>query len=278
MHTIRTLTVLATDYLQGKNVKNPRKEAEELLAYLLGKKRLDLYLDYDRPLEKNEVDRFRDWIKRKGNREPLEYIVEEVDFLGCKISVNAQVLIPRKETEILVHMALREEPKGVVWDVCTGSGCIGLAVKKHVPAAKLILSDMSQKAIEVAKNNAKNNDLIVDFREGDLLAPFAGEKADIVFCNPPYVAQSDFEKLELEVRSFEPKMALIAKNRGYEFYERLSADLPEFLNPGAKVYLEIGHGQGKRIKQIFNKKCWKRAVYVNDWAGLERFFLLEFSP
>ena len=276
MHTIRTLTTLATDYLQDKNVKNPRREAEELLAQLLGKKRLDLYLDYDKPIEKNEIDCFRGWIKRKGNREPLEYIIEGVDFLGCNIKVNPQVLIPRKETEVLVHMALKEDLRGVIWDLCTGSGCIGLAVKKHVPGANLILADLSKEALKVAKSNAENNNLIVDFRQGDLLAPFKGDKADVVFCNPPYVAEEDFEALEIEVQGFEPKMALIAKNKGYEFYERLSADLPEFLNPGARVYLEIGHGQGKEVQRLFNKRCWKRAVYVNDWAGLERFFLLEF--
>ena len=278
MHTIRTLTTLATDYLRGKNVKNSRREAEELLAHLLGKKRLDLYLDYDGPLEQSEVDRFRGWIKRKGKREPLEYIIEKVDFLGCNIKVNSQVLIPRKETEILVHMALKEKLGGVIWDLCTGSGCIGLAVKKHVPAAELVLADLSKGALKVAKSNAERNDLKVNFREGDLLTPFLGEKADVVFCNPPYVAEEDFQTLESEVQNFEPKMALIAKNRGYEFYERLSADLPEFLNAGARVYLEIGHGQGQKIKQLFNKKCWKRAAYVNDWACLERFFLLEFCP
>ena len=155
MHTIRTLISLATTYLQDKGVVYPRRESEELLAHLLGKKRLELYFDYDLPIEKKEIDYFRSWIKRKGDKEPLEYIVKELDFLGCNLTVSPHVLIPRKETEILVHLALKEGVGGVVWDVCTGSGCIGLAVKKQVPEAELTLADLSKDALKIAKINAE---------------------------------------------------------------------------------------------------------------------------
>lgn len=278
MHSIRNLISLSTEYLEKKGVPHARRQAEELLAALLQRKRLDLYLDYDQPIEENEVAQYRSWIKRKGDGEPVEYITQKLEFLGCELEVSSAVLIPRKETEILVSMALKDISGGIVWDLCTGSGCIGLAVRKNCPEAKVTLSDISPQALAIAKRNAAHNDLDVSFREGDLLDPFQGEKADVIFCNPPYIPESDYAHLEREVKSFEPKLALVAKRDGYEFFERLSRDLPQFLNPGGRVYLEMGNDQGKKIADLFNESHWTKKICEKDWAGHDRFFFLEFHP
>lgn len=279
MHSIRQLIDLSSNYLQTKGIFHPRLSAEEILAFVLKRKRLDLYIDYDEPVETKEVDAYRALIKRKGKGEPLGYLFGYAEFLGCRLALSPAVLIPRQETEILLHMALKQisnEPK-VLWDLCTGSGCMGLAAKKHRPELQVTLSDLSQAALAIAAKNAEENELFVECIYGDLLTPFQGRKADYIFCNPPYVSEEDYCKLEKEVH-FEPKEALLAQEGGLEFYKRLAGALPSFLNPNAKIFLEIGHGQKEDLFGIFHQSHWKQMRCEKDWAGLDRFFFLEFHP
>ena len=123
------------------------------------------------------------------------------------------------------------------WDICCGSGCLGIGLKKAHPHLDVTLSDLSAEALALAKKNADLNELSVNFLSGDLLAPFAGKKADLVLCNPPYVTEEEYASLDPEVKNYEPKMALLG---GLTFYQRLSQELPKYLNPGAKIFLEIG--------------------------------------
>ncbi|MCB1066699.1 MAG: peptide chain release factor N(5)-glutamine methyltransferase [Simkania sp.] len=278
MHSIRELLQLSTDFLKKKEITAPKLCAEELLAFVLNKKRLDLFLDYDAPVEEREVGRYRSLIKRKSEGEPLGYLLETAEFLDCVLAVSPAVLVPRQETEILVSMALKEIPNKpkVLWDLCSGSGCMGIAAKKHRPLLNVTLADLSFEALECAKANAKQNEVDVTCVQGDLLAPFEGQKADFIFCNPPYVAEEDYPKLEKEVH-FEPRQAHIAKERGLEFYLRLAAELPPFLASGAKIFLEIGHNQGTQVLEIFHQSHWKQKRCEKDWAGNDRFFFLEFS-
>jgi release factor glutamine methyltransferase len=280
MKTILDILNLSADFLRQRGIQNPRRQAEELLSDVLGMGRMDLYLEFERPLTEPELDRCRKSLSRRGKREPLQYIHGEVDFYGCRLKVNSHVLIPRQETEILVDKICKElstlplEGKSL-WDLCCGSGCIGIAIKKRFPTLKVALSDLSDEAIQVARQNAQLNEVEADFFQGDLLHPFKGQKVDFVVCNPPYVAAEEYEALEVEVRGYEPKMALVAGKRGIEFYERLAQELPDVLNPAGKVWLEIGHGQGSRVKELFDGSRWKRHELQADWAGLERFFSLE---
>lgn len=280
MHTILEVLRLSTEYLQGKNIQNPRRQAEELIGEVLNVGRMGIYLEFDRPLNEEEVNKCRTWLKRRGQGEPLQYIKGEVDFLGCRIKVTPDVLIPRQETEILADKIIKEasaSPKTIqtAWDICCGSGCIGIAMKKHLPLLDVSLSDLSPQALAVAKENAKQNQVDVTLFEGDLLAPFAGQKSDLIVCNPPYIAAKEITSLEKEVSGFEPKLALIGGETGLEFYIRLAHDLPGHLNAGGKVWLEIGDGQGAELKKIFSSPRWKSAQIELDWAGRERFFSLE---
>lgn len=279
MHNVRKLLQLSTEFLEKKEITAPKLCAEELLAFVLKKKRLDLFLDYDAPVEESEVGRYRSLIKRKSEGEPLGYLLETADFLDCMLTLSPAVLIPRQETEILVSMALKEisdEPK-TLWDLCCGSGCMGLAAKKHRPHLQVTLADLSSEVLECAKKNAEQNDLEVTCVQGDLLAPFEGQKADFIFCNPPYVAEEDYPKLEKEVH-FEPRCAHVAQEKGLEFYMRLATELPPFLSSGAKIFLEIGHDQGSAVLEIFHQSHWKQKRCEKDWAGNDRFFFLVFSP
>jgi len=165
----------------------------------------------------------------------------------------------------------------VAWDLCCGSGCLGVSLKKALPALEVSLSDLSEKAIEIAKANASMNDATVCFYQGDLLSPFRQGKADFVLCNPPYISNQEFDSLDLSVRLYEPKIALASGPSGLEFYIRLADELPVYLNRGAKVFLEIGAGQGAAVGAIFGAKCWKTKCLEKDWAGHDRFFFLEFE-
>jgi release factor glutamine methyltransferase len=280
MRTVLEVLKLSTDYLQQRNIENSRRQAEELLGEALGLGRMGLYLEYARPLNEVELTKCREWLKRRGQREPLQYIAGALDFFDCRIEVNRNVLIPRQETEILVDKISKElsqislEGK-VLWDICCGSGCIGIALKKKFPELRVCLSDLSEKALAVAKENAKKNNVEVEFFQGDLLQPLQNQCADFVVCNPPYISENDYEKLEIEVKGFEPVSALVSGASGLEFYVRLANDLPSHLHPKAKVWFEIGDGQGEGIRKIFNAPCWTHCRYELDWSGRERFFSLE---
>ncbi|MBF8264114.1 MAG: Release factor glutamine methyltransferase [Parachlamydiales bacterium] len=280
MKTIAEILPLATSYLAERKIDRARRSAEELLAFVLGVKRLDLYLQYDRPLIETEMEKMRACLVRRIKGEPIEYIMGEIDFYGCRIEVGRDVLIPRQETEIFVDLAvkgIRQQPlEGrVLWDLCSGSGCIGLGIKRACPELRVVLSDLSPRAMAVAEKNKIKNHLDVECRVGDLLQPFLNEKADFVICNPPYVSTKEYEEIDSSVRDFEPSMALLAGKRGADFYEKLSRELPSFLNPQARVFLEIGHAQGLLVQEIFNGPPWRHLRLEKDWAGHDRFFFLE---
>lgn len=276
MRSIRELVQLSSEYLSKRGIKNSRREAEELLSALLKRPRLELYFDYDAPIEEQEIAQYRDWIRRKGEKEPLAYIIGHVEFLDCTLSVSPGVLIPRQETEILATRVLKEvsSDQKNLWDLCSGSGCLGLSLKKKRPDLNVVLSDFSEKALDYARKNALANQLDVELLHGDLLQPFKGRKAEVVICNPPYVTEEEYSTLEDEVRLYEPKEALIG---GLSFYKRFAEELPTYLLNGAKIFFEIGSSQAKEVEGIFSEKHWKRKCCEKDWSGHDRFFFLEYE-
>lgn len=279
MKTLGEVLALSADFLKTKGIARPRRQAEELLADLLELARIELYMHFDRPLEEAELESYRGRLRRAAKGEPWAYICGKVDFLGCKIRVNPGVLIPRPETELLAERVLQKTSEQALeaWDLCCGSGCIGLALKKARPSWSVTLSDISEKAVATARQNGEENGLEALFLQGDLLGPFCGRKADVVVCNPPYIREEDYAGLDPSVRDFEPKIALTAQEEGFFFYRRLSEDLPAFLNPGAKLFFEIGTGMGEGVKKIFSSPCWSRLKIDTDYSGHERFFSLEFE-
>lgn len=241
LKTVSDILPLATSFLTEHQIEHPRRSAEELLAHVLGLKRIDLYLQYDRPLEEKEVIQMRQFLKRCMNHEPIQYIMGEVEFYGCRIEVSSNVLIPRHESEILVDLAvkkIKEKPHDgkILWDLCTGSGCLGLGIKRACPELTVVLSDISPQAIAQAEKNRQKNNLDVECRQGDLLEPFINQKADFVICNPPYISEGEMQTLDRSVRGFEPHAALLGGPTGLEFYQRLSRELPAYLNPGSHLF------------------------------------------
>lgn len=276
MKTVSEVLKLSSEYLEKRGIQKPRRQVEELLSQLLAVPRIELYMQFDRPLVEEELQKMRAYLKRRGEKEPVQYICGTVEFLGCILEVTRDVLIPRPETEILVDRVIKElVGEKEVWDLCTGPGCIGIAVKKKREGCRVVLSDISEKALEVARRNAEKNGVQVEMLQGDLLAPFKGRKADIVVCNPPYVAEGEWAGLDPEVRDWEPKEALVGGKTGYELYERLACELPNYLNPGAKVYFEIGRGMGERLKKIFEGPVWGKQEVSQDWSSHDRYFIVQ---
>jgi release factor glutamine methyltransferase len=266
MKTVADILKISTEFLAQKGIVSPRRQVEELLSHVLKIPRIEIYMQFDRPIIDAELDQLRAYLKLSAQKMPWQYIIGEVHFLGCTIEVTQDVLIPRLETEILADMVIKELPQRpvVVWDICCGSGYLGVVIKKKRPDCTVVLSDLSPKAVEVAKRNAVRNEVDVDIRIGDLCSPFQGEKADIVVCNPPYVTEEEYSKLEPEVRDWEPKMALVG-----DLYERLAQELPPLLNPNSMIYLEMGTGMGNKLKTLFSHLG--PVEILKDWAGHDRF-------
>jgi release factor glutamine methyltransferase len=280
MKTVLEVINLSVEFLASKGIKNSRRDVLDLFSHVLGVRPLDLYVQFDRPLQETELSQFRSHLLRRAKGEPYQYISGKVDFFDCQLTITKDVIIPRQETEILVdkiakHLAGESLEGKVLWDLCCGSGCIGIALKKRFPELTVVSSDISPEALAVAIRNADQNQTEVIFRQGDLLAPFAGEQAHYVVCNPPYVSEDEFPNLEIEVRDFEPKRALVAEDSGLAFYKRLALQLKNHLHLKSRVWLEIGHLQGQAVKEIFGGGHYGQSQLLQDWSGHDRFFLLE---
>ncbi|MCB1118512.1 MAG: peptide chain release factor N(5)-glutamine methyltransferase [Chlamydiia bacterium] len=208
-------------------------------------------------------------LERYLKGEPLAYLRGFVDFLGCHISVSSDVLIPRQETEILADKIVQSAPTGILWDLCTGSGCLAIAIKKHCPDLNVFASDISPKALALAKQNATENAVSITFYEGDFLAPFAGQTADVIVSNPPYVTEEEYAALDPQVKDWEPKLALVG---GDTFYRQLAQNLPECMNPGGTAWLESSPQMIAQSLSYFAD--WKTEV-IKDYAGHDRFLVVK---
>lgn len=215
--TVLTMLEWATDYFQQKSIDSPRLSIEWLLSAVLKCKRLDLYLQYDRPLHSEELAKLRSFVKRRAKHEPIQYIVGETDFFNSKIEVNPSVLIPRPETEELVEFALQKLPEDQtldILDIGTGSGCIAIAIKKARPNWKVSAIDISPEALKVASSNSKLNDVEIEVSLGNLFAEkiLNGKKFDVIISNPPYIHPVEKKDMSKQVVEFEPHLALFTEN------------------------------------------------------------------
>lgn len=292
-YTPLALTRVAADHMRERGIENARLDAELLLASVLGVSRLDLYLQFDRPLSDSEVDRFRELVRRRLRREPLQYIVGEAYFRELVLRVDPRVLIPRPETELLVGEVLawargRVEDGGSeagpglsVVDIGTGSGAIALSLALEGPFRRVVATDLSADALEVAAENARLSGLAerVEFREGALWGALGeGERFDIVVSNPPYISEADRGELEPEVHDWEPGTALFAADAGLAVLASLVAGAPAHLRPGGLLALEIGADQGAAVMaRIEETGAYGSARLVHDLAGRERMVLAELA-
>ena len=284
MLTILNAVELSSEYLLKKGVDDSRINAEILLAHILNCKRMDLYLKFDQPLKEEEVDEYRKLIKRRGLREPLQYIIGKVEFYGLEFIVNENVLIPRPETELLVEEIITRSDKNEelkILDVGTGSGNIAIVLSKNLPNANIVSIDISHHTIKIAEQNAILNNINgkLIFQNVDVLdfkVP-TDQKFDIIVSNPPYISINDYSSLEKELLEHEPKIALTDNNDGYSFYESISALSKNWLTDGGKLYFEIGINQVERVKKSMLKNGFENIVVLKDYAGIERIIFGELN-
>jgi release factor glutamine methyltransferase len=270
MKTIRDVVALSVEYVLSKGGR-PRREVEEWIAHILGMRRLDVYLQFDRPLEDKELNAIRPGIGRLASGEPLAYVQGFSHFYDCEFIVTPAVLIPRPETELVVEAVkgvLSSRPRGTIVDVGTGSGCIGLTLKRLFPGWHVIVSDISEEALRVTRANAERLAVEVEVVQGDLLEPFIGKQLDCVVANPPYLSSREFVALDPSVAAFEPRQALEAGPLGTECYQRLFAQLENCLAPHGCGAVEIGSTQGEAVMAM--ARSVGDAALVKDFAGFDR--------
>lgn len=259
------------DFLARKGIDAPRLTAELLLARALSCDRVRLYLDFDKPVAEPELARFRDLVRRRAEGEPTAYLVGEKEFFGRRFRVDARVLVPRPETELLVEAALAALPEGGrALDLCTGSGCVAVSLALGRAGARVVATDVSEDAIALARENAGALGAVVEFATGDLWsAVHAGARFDVVAANPPYVPTPELASLSPEVRR-EPCNALDGGEDGLAVLRRVVEGAPERLLPGGTLVVEIHESHERAVPALCLAAGFERAEARRDLAGLPR--------
>lgn len=275
-----------TEYLDGKGIEKPRLDSEVLLAHLLKLDRVGLYLNFDKPLSKDELSSFREMVKRRGSREPLQYITKRQEFWSLSFKVTPDVLIPRPETEILVEEALKAVRREIsdvnrplkILDLCTGSGCIAISIAHELKDSVIYAADASEAALAIAKENAETNGVLdrIIFLHGDLYEALVSHSScpmsyDLIVSNPPYVKSSDIPNIQPEVRNFEPRIALDGGNEGLDFYRKIVAEASNYLALHGYICVEVGEGQADAVSTMMADTGELDYISkIKDLAGIER--------
>ena len=275
MLTVLESIKLSTEFLEKKGIESPRLNAEILLSEILNCKRLDLYLKFDQPLKELEISKYREWIKRRGLYEPIQYIIGKIEFFGLQFRVNSSVLIPRPETEILVEEVIKysKSKNGLkILDIGTGSGIIAIAIAKQLEDSQITAIDISQEAINLAMENAVTNEVIskLKFLMSDIKDFENNEKFDVVVSNPPYISKEDFPSLQNEIKDYEPRIALTDSNDGLDFYKIISKRSKSLLKKDGRIYFEVGKGQADNVERILIENDFICIRSINDYQQIER--------
>jgi len=270
-----------TDYLAEKGFDTPRSDVEWLLSAALDCPKVELYTNFDKPLTRQELTRFKDLLKERLTRKPVQYIIGETEFMGLPFRVNESVLIPRPETELLVEKAVdwlraNADQKTSVLDIGTGSGCIAVSVAALVPEIAVTAIDNSEAALSVARDNARLNQVEnrIQFSQQDILAEAPkNKKFTVILSNPPYVAKDEYTSLEPDVREYEPESALVAYD-GFTFIRRFAESVQDWLAPSGILFLEIGGShQRDEVENIFGQSGWNNVKIEPDYNGEARIVI-----
>jgi len=276
--TVRRVLGWTTQHFEKLSLDSPRLTAELLLGQVLKLSRVRLYTDFDRPLEQGELAAYRGLIARRATGEPTHYLTGTREFYGRPFAVDPRVLIPRPETELLVEAVLQGVPADRdvrLLDLCTGSGCVAVTLALERPLARVVATELSADAAEVARANAAALGAAdrVDVRPGDLFDPLAGELPfDAVVANPPYVVRGEIPTLSAEVRH-EPSRALDGGEDGLGVVRRIIEGAPRWLLPGGLLALEIGDRQGPAVRSLLEAAGYGSVRIERDLARHDRLAL-----
>ena len=265
-------------YLKKYQVENARLDAEYIFAYVLGVKRVSLMLNFDVEITEEQKDLIRKYIVRRGkHREPLQYIVKEWEFYGYPFKVDERVLIPRKDTEILVEqciMLMKELENPKILDIGTGSGAISITLAKELPNSEVLGLDVSDDALKMAVENRElNNAANLKFLKSNVFQHVKDRNYDLIVSNPPYIPVEEYNELMPEVKRYEPKMALTDGGDGYYFYKKISEESMQYLKNGGYLAFEVGYNQGETVSQFMEKSGFHIVGRIADYGGIERVII-----
>jgi release factor glutamine methyltransferase len=277
--TVGRVVRWAADDFRARGIESPRLEAEILLAHALGTDRMRIIVESERSLADDELARYRALIQRRRKGEPVAYLRGYKEFYGRPFRVDERVLVPRADTEILVETALSrtaERSMGRRYlDLCTGSGCVAISVARERPTCKVFAVDASEPALTVARDNGVRLGVAaqVAWLAGDLfepLAAFPGIVFDLVTANPPYIPEGEIASLALDIRGFEPRLALSGGEDGLDVMRRIVAGAPQFLRKGGVLAVEMGMGQASRVQALFEQAGFGDIRIDKDYGGHDR--------
>src|SRR5437870_3395471 len=277
--TVLEVLQSTTAYFKKHNVENPRLNAEHLLAHALGRKRIDLYLEFEHALTESELAPLRDLVKRRSQGEPLQHLLGTVEFCGLTFLCDKRAMVPRPETEELVELLKSEiqNPESKIIDVGTGSGVIALSLAAKFPEAEIYAIDISEDALSLARENAAQLRLSerVRFQKTDLLENLS-ERFDLIVANLPYISMQDRHLLAREVLH-DPEMALFGGPGGDELVRKLIEQAPAHLEAGGLLALEIGLGQVEGLSDFLRQKNYHDIEFKKDYSGISRFLLARYG-
>lgn len=286
--TIKDLLEVTTDYLRNKNIDQPRLSADVLLACQLKVDRVKLYLDFDQPISEKELNGYRALIRRRLNREPIQYITGIQEFWSMEFNVMPKVLIPRPESEVLVEQVISiiKNEKGpqikqpMILDLGTGSGAIAVSIAKELKEVFLWASDISQAALDTAKSNAKKNGVEdrITFIQGNLWQPFREQSLlfDIIVSNPPYIPSEEFDSLAPEVRDYEPRQALDGKEQGMFYIRRIVSEGSKYLHPGGWLLVEMDPRQIEKASALAEQENQFIGIHrIKDYSNNYRVLMVQ---
>jgi len=265
----------ATEILGESGVAEARREANSLLAFVLQKDRTFLIAHSEYELSDEETSRFNDVLQRRKQREPFQYIVRKQEFYGLDFFVTKDVLIPRPETELIVESAieiLQNKENSRFLEIGVGSGCISVSILYQNRTATATGLDISENALQIALRNAQTHKVSerLKLKISDVFAELEAEKFDLIVSNPPYIPSEDFDELQLEVRDFEPQIALTDGKDGLSIVEKIIKDAPKFLKSEGFLLMEIGIDQSNAVREMFSTEIWNHVEFINDLQNIPR--------
>ena len=274
-YSLKGLLADGAKMLTQAGIDEAELDARYILEYITGLNSAQYFIHSEDIIEKNKAEEFFRLIERRSKRIPLSYVIGTRDFFGLTFKVDENVLIPEQETELLVEEVIKHSEGKSVLDMCTGSGCIAISIALFGKPSKVAASDISEKALEVARENAKSLKAgEISFIQGDMFENVT-DKFDIIVSNPPYIETGEIDELMPEVRDYIPRLALDGDINGLKFYRIISKEAVKKLNKNGRIFYEIGYNQSRAVASILLENSFTDVKIMKDYSGLDRIVMAK---